>query len=146
MSHRDDILDAVEAHVRAALPSATVRRRRLLPLTIPNGGFVNIMLEAERCQPAAAPDETGRIALRRELTLGIHIVLRGAADALETALDDAAEAVEARLAADPALGGACSLSHVSALRPDFPGPNDPQPEQPLGAYRLTLAAMLTTES
>lgn len=139
MSTRAAILDAVEAHVRAALPSAIVAQRRLFPVALANAGHVNIVLESHVASPLAGSGLSGDpVRLAHSLRVGVHIRMKGTPAAIEGLLDTATSAIEACIAADPTMGGLAHLAYVSDLTPDFPGAGDTQAETVLGLYRLIL--------
>jgi hypothetical protein len=137
MTTRSAFLDAVEAHVRAALPSAIVAQRRLFPVAIANAGHVNIVLETHTATPLAGSGLDGDpVRLSHSIRVGVHIRMKGAASAIEGLLDSAAAAIEARIAADPTLGGLAILAHFSDLTPEFTGAGDTQSDTAAGLYRL----------
>lgn len=139
MPSRAAILDAVEAHVRAALPSAVVAQRRLFPVVLANGGHANLMLESQVSTPlGGSGDPDDPVRLSHTLRLGVHLRMKAPASDIEAALDAATSAIEARIAADATLGGLVTLIHASDLTPEFAGAGDVQAETATGLHRLVL--------
>jgi hypothetical protein len=137
MGIRSEILDAVEAHVRAALPTAIVAQRRLFPVALANAGHVNIVNEGHTATPLAGSGLSGDpVRLLHSMRVGVHVRMKGTAAAIESLLDAASSAIETRIAADPTLGGLAHLIHFSDLTPEFAGSGETQAETASGLYRL----------
>lgn len=106
-SKREQVLQAVEALVQAALPTADVGRNRTSPVRLTAGGAVTIR-DGDPGDP-----EVDLSPLRYNYSHGIPLAFAAETPA---ALDAMMQAVGAAVLADRTLGGLCE--YLEAVAPD----------------------------
>ena len=110
-SKREQVITAVAALVKAALPQASHYRNEVKQQAIPAGGFVNVD-DGDPGDPEVTLNPATWIY---EHEIPVEVAANGTkAVAAETALDTMLQAIGTAVAADRTLGGLCDYLMVTA--------------------------------